>query len=228
MLLSAITDGVYKSNIYGEWHHIRPLCMYGSVELDNNYVQLRRVLHVKVHAALCYFFPSYYPLQNALNGTVNGGSHRTSKDVSAIALLKNEGKLAEIGLAQEKAAIHNGEFMKENNYAGKPPLLDLKIQQKRVWSCEAMTCTEKRRLLEQQGKPVPPDLQKQKQGKTCGGAADKYTRRVVSIINKKDSENRAEFLKENSQRKRFASGMRNIPTPKCAFTRNKCIVMMMF
>lgn len=55
ILTSAVTDGVYDENIQAEWHHLRPLCVFGSVESDDNYVRLRPVLHVKVHAALCYF-----------------------------------------------------------------------------------------------------------------------------------------------------------------------------
>jgi hypothetical protein len=120
---------VYDENIQAEWHHLRPLCVFGSVESDDNYVRLRPVLHVKVHAALCYFFPSYYPLQNSLNFTVDGNSNRTSEDVSAVALLKDEGKLAEIGLAREKAAIHQREFMKGTTYALKPTSSDPKVQQ---------------------------------------------------------------------------------------------------
>jgi hypothetical protein len=170
---------VYDENIQAEWHHLRPLCVFGSVESDDNYVRLRPVLHVKVHAALCYFFPSYYPLQNSLNFTVDGNSNRTSEDVSAVALLKDEGKLAEIGLAREKAAIHQREFMKGTTYALKPTSSDPKVQQERDRGREKYARANKRKALEQQGKPVPPKLQKRPKGKKCDTVAlDKFTEKT--------------------------------------------------
>ena len=71
ILADAIDNGVYDPSVYAEWHHLTPLCMFGSVERLENCVRLRPFDHIKVHGALAYFLPSYAPIQNAFLYTVN-------------------------------------------------------------------------------------------------------------------------------------------------------------
>jgi hypothetical protein len=54
-------------NEYGEWHHLWPLCVFGSVEDDRNYRRVRPLIHIKVHAALIFFFPWIYELHLSLD-----------------------------------------------------------------------------------------------------------------------------------------------------------------
>ena len=133
--------------------------MYGSVELFQNYVRIRPTLHVMVHAALCFFFPSYLPLQYALART-SRVSNQPQEAEDAVALLSNEGKIAEIGIARERAAQGVSENMKGNQHAKKPPSSDPDIQQRR----ESKLRREERNKLLAEGKPVPDDLQKRPRG----------------------------------------------------------------
>ena len=63
----ACMEGCDDIDTYAEWHHLVPLCMRGSVYDPFNYVRLQPGLHLLVHAALCYFFPSYTGLQFSLD-----------------------------------------------------------------------------------------------------------------------------------------------------------------
>lgn len=162
ILVQAVENGVYDPDIYGEWHHLTPLCMFGSVELDENYVRLRPDLHVKVHAALSYFFPSYYPLQESLNFTINGGTHsRSQADVSAINVLKNDDAWFEtIGMARERAAAERSVAMVGNTNALKPVSANPVVQANR----DTTTRCRKRKELEDNGEAVPVELHRRKVG----------------------------------------------------------------
>ena len=71
VLLQMYKEACYDPNEYGEWHHIAPLCMFGSIEDLRNYIRLRPELHLMVHAALLYFFPSKTSLAHALTMMLN-------------------------------------------------------------------------------------------------------------------------------------------------------------
>jgi len=162
ILVQAVENGVYDPDIYGEWHHLTPLCMFGSFELDENYVRLRPDLHVKVHAALSYFFPSYYPLQESLNFTINGGNHsRSQADVSAIKVLKKDDAWFEtIGMARERAAAERSVSMEGNMNALKPVSANPVVQANR----DTVARCRKRKELEDKGEAVPVELQRRKTG----------------------------------------------------------------
>ena len=71
VLLQMYKEACYDPNEYGEWHHIAPLCLCGSIEDLRNYIRLRPELHLMVHAALLYFFRSKTSLANSLTMMLN-------------------------------------------------------------------------------------------------------------------------------------------------------------
>jgi hypothetical protein len=50
----------------GEWHHLWPLGVFGSVEDIRNYHRVSIIDHIKLHAALIFFFPWLIELHLAL------------------------------------------------------------------------------------------------------------------------------------------------------------------
>lgn len=99
ILLLVASEGVYEDQVLLEWHHLTPLCMHGAIESGANYSWLTPILHIKAHAALCYFFPSYTPLHIALSFLV---SAQVQPD-AVIKLLEDEDMLAKNASARENA-----------------------------------------------------------------------------------------------------------------------------
>ena len=101
--LEAALYGVHDHVVFGEWHHLLPLCFNGATDYDANYSRLRPLMHVKTHAALCYFFPSSFELQTALIAVAspNCNNTRPAEDVSAVELLDDEDLLEQIAEARE-------------------------------------------------------------------------------------------------------------------------------
>ena len=134
IILRAYKEGCDDIDIYAEWHHLVPLCMRGSVHDPFNYVRLQPGLHLLVHAALCYFFPSYTGLQFSLNMMLNGINRmkrKLSKRLSGKELtdflqdaVRNEKVFA---TARIEAAKAKSKLMMGNQYrknSKKPPSTD--------------------------------------------------------------------------------------------------------
>ena len=83
VLLRMYKEACYNPNVYGEWHHIAAICMFGSIDDLRNYIRLRPELHLMVHAALCYFFPSILSLSRSLIMMLDGAKKgNISKNLS--------------------------------------------------------------------------------------------------------------------------------------------------
>ena len=121
VILEAFNHAEYDPDIYAEWHHLTPLCMYGSVEDARNYIRLPPGWHLKVHFALCFFFPTHLPLAYSVQLMLNTRKttlvnkisteefQRYMNDVGTISTAFAE---ARIRLAQEKS-----EKMQNNHQA---------------------------------------------------------------------------------------------------------------
>jgi hypothetical protein len=165
VLVSAIEDGEYDADVYAEWHHLVPLCIFGSVELDENYVRIRPALHVKVHAVLAYFFPSCSPLQRAVTNLIN-----TRTSIPAVAVLLNDDAWFEtIGLARERSRAAHSKFMTGKKYALKPASSDPAVQVKR----DGSNRTNARQRLREEGLPIPPELKERRVGRKCKAVVTK-------------------------------------------------------
>jgi hypothetical protein len=55
----------------GEWHHLWPLCCFGSVVDDWNYRRVSIRVHLQCHAALAYLFPFIPGLLHSLRMMLN-------------------------------------------------------------------------------------------------------------------------------------------------------------
>ena len=154
LLLEAALYGVHDHGVFGEWHHLLPLCFNGAIECDANYSRLRPLMHVKVHAALCYFFPSSSELQQALNGaaTPNCNNSRPAEDVSVVELLDDEDFLEQIAAARERLKLPRGDRLALR----RPPSDDPQVNRRRATDRR----TGQRRTYEGLGLPVPPHLQR--------------------------------------------------------------------
>ena len=53
VLLQMYKEACYETSVYAEWHHITPICMFGSIEDFRNYIRIRPELDLMVHAVLC-------------------------------------------------------------------------------------------------------------------------------------------------------------------------------
>ena len=71
---------------YGEWHHLWPLCCFGSVEDDENYRRVSLIIHIQCHTALAYLFPFIPGLLHSLRLMLN----LKSIDVKSISDIPNE------------------------------------------------------------------------------------------------------------------------------------------
>ena len=72
VLLQMYKEACYDPSVYAEWHHITAICMFGSIVDLRNYIRLRPELHLMVHAALLYFFPSILGLGTVLIRMLDG------------------------------------------------------------------------------------------------------------------------------------------------------------
>ena len=78
LLYSAAIADDHPMDEYGEWHHLWPLGVFGSVEDDRNYRRVEEIVHIKLHAALVFFFPWLIELQLSL-AVMLGGQHDGQK-----------------------------------------------------------------------------------------------------------------------------------------------------
>ena len=82
VLLDAFVHACYNPDIYAEWHHLTALCMFGSVEDARNYIRLPPGWHLKVHFALCFFFPSHLGLAYSVRMMIETGKARMKNKIS--------------------------------------------------------------------------------------------------------------------------------------------------
>ena len=82
VLLDAFDYACYIPADYAEWHHLTPLCMFGSVDDPQNYIRLPPGWHLKVHFALCFFFPSHLPLAYSVKCMMDKGKKTMKSKIS--------------------------------------------------------------------------------------------------------------------------------------------------
>jgi hypothetical protein len=121
VLWDAFDYACYIPGIYAEWHHLTPLCMYGSVEDDRNYIRLPPGWHLKVHFALCFFFPTHLPLAYSVQMMLNT---RKTALVNKISTEEFERYMNDVGTiskafaeARVRLAKANSERMQNNHYS---------------------------------------------------------------------------------------------------------------
>ena len=118
IILRVCMESCYDINIYAEWHHLVPLCMRGSVHDPSNYVRIQPGLHLLVHAALSYFFPSYSKLQFAVHCMLNGNHDHTMKKLHGKELANF---LQDAEAKEEDYATARIEAAKQSKKSKKPP-----------------------------------------------------------------------------------------------------------
>jgi len=121
VLLKAFDYACYDPDIYAEWHHLTPLCMFGSVEDARNYIRLPPGWHLKVHFALCFFFPSHIPLAYCVKYMMDKGKEMMESKISSEEFRKYMNDIEFISTQFAKARIRMAEAtskrMQNNHHA---------------------------------------------------------------------------------------------------------------
>ena len=119
--MEAFNHAEYDPDIYAEWHHLTPLCMYGSVEDARNYIRLPPGWHLKVHFALCFFFPTHLPLAYSVEFMLNGNKKRLVNKISKEEFERYMNDVGNISTAFAEARIRwaqeKSEMMQNNHLA---------------------------------------------------------------------------------------------------------------
>ena len=96
VLKSAAEAPDWPLELYGEWHHLWALCVFGSVEDIRNYKRLHPKVHLQVHAALVHFFGYIRELRWALIRLLNSQNKDEKYNSQILTEILNGGVSSEI------------------------------------------------------------------------------------------------------------------------------------
>ena len=117
VLLDAFDYACYIPADYAEWHHLTPLCMFGSVNDPQNYIRLPPGWHLKVHFALCFFFPSYISLAYSVQMMLNTQKVTIKNRISSEKFRQYMSDIESISTKFAKARIRIAKDKQNNHYA---------------------------------------------------------------------------------------------------------------